>query len=726
MKKFIIYYFLFLSSFFVFLSSGVIDSQDGFQYVEVARNIYYTGHPTGPIYKYDTRENIFMATHLGKDGRTYSNVGLGFSLAMIPAVAVTDLVYKVYNVSPPVNFPLQNDWLILLTTSFTNSFFGALLGVTLLLYLLELGLTRKQSLLISFAGIMGTNLFIYTRHAFAHMMFTSFLFLAFYLIRKHFKTGRFQYLFLAGLSYGVMIITYNQTFVLTAIPSLAYFLILSKLKPAHVLNRKFLNQIKPLIIKLTIFFLATAPFFLIYTWFENLRAAAGSNLSSPVALATRGFNPLRSLPFGVFIEGLYGQLFSPGRSIFLYSPAILLVIIFWQKIKKSVFAELAVFISMSAIFIIFYATQFSIGSPEQGIAGLWHGESSWGPRYLLPLIPFGLLIAGFIYTRLNKAQKLLIVMPLFLAGFYVEILGSVMPYQIKYHDLQDKFFVNSTEFTNFAYGNLIPRFSPVFMMSKNLVKLARSLPKTLSHGSYNVRFYDGIDFPFPVGVERWRVVDQKGDISFDNVNSDPVKNISFGLINHPIEEASYSAKVRASLNGNFLKEENYLPKERKIMDLEIPRRLLQAEDNQLLLDIEFRSLENGRTLIKSGQYKDDPASYANKTLQPNKSVSQILGIISMQINGKEVNKESLDFPYVSNLGPVMTGKKYLTYGSLNSDPWKSWDIHTQIYERVPDFWWAKFLYYWDIPKLPLFLFFLMIVVLMIVSGGKTLRNLNNK
>src|SRR5258706_15369396 len=107
MKKIVIYYFLLLLSVFIFLSSGIIDSQDGFEYVEVARNIYYTGQPTGPVYKYDTRENIFMAVHKGKDGKTYSNVGLGFSLAMLPAVAITDAIYKIYHISPPVNFPLD-------------------------------------------------------------------------------------------------------------------------------------------------------------------------------------------------------------------------------------------------------------------------------------------------------------------------------------------------------------------------------------------------------------------------------------------------------------------------------------------------------------------------------------------------------------------------------------------------------------------------------------------
>lgn len=717
----------------MFLSSGIIDSQDGFQYVEVARNIYYNGEPTGPLYKYDTRENIFMAVHEGKDGKSYSNVGLGFSLAMVPAVALTDLIYKIYGVSPPVNFPLENDWLILLTTSFTNSFFGALLGITLFLFLFELGLTKKQGLLVSMIGMFTTNLLVYTKYAFAHMMFVSCLFLAFYLVRRHFQTGRFIFLITSGISYGLMVISYNQTFVLTIPPLLIYFVLLSKPKLKFLLGRQVFSYLKKILIKLLVFSFAVLIFFLLYIWYEDLRSGATQNLSSPVVLAKRGLNPLKNLPVGVFIEGVFGQLLSPGRSFFLYSPIILLILIFWHKlkevslkVKKTILPELVVFLIFFFIYILFFASQYSAGSGEQGIAGLWHGESSWGPRYLLPLIPFGLLIVGYIYIRLSKWQKLFVALPLLFIGLYVQLLGSIMPYQIKYHDLQDKFFVNSTEYTNFTYSNLIPRFSPVFMMSKKLFKLATLVPATLVHGEYNIKFYDGIDFPFPVGNERWRVIDSKGFISFDNSERSPVKKISFDLINHPIEEASYSATVRASINNILLKEETFLPQERKTLNLEASQSILKENDNQLILDVQFKSLKEDIVLKQTEEYRDNPEDYADKTVQPKKTISQILSIISLSVNEVVVNKESLDFPYVSSLGPVMSGKEYKNYGKLNRDPWKSWEIHTQIYERVPDFWWFKLLYYWDVPKTPILLLFVTLLSIIIFSSFNLIRLIGRK
>lgn len=717
MKKIIIYYFFFLLSIFSLLSSGVIDSQDGFQYLAVARNIYYTGKPTAPVYEYNERKNVHLSTYLGKDGNTYSPTGLGYSLAMLPAVAITDIIYKIYGVSPPQHFPLENDWLILLTTSFTNGFFASSLGVILFLYLIELGLSKKQALFISFAGLFTTNLLVYAKHSFPHMMFMTFLFLAFFLIKKHFLTNRNPVLIFAGLSFGIVSITYNQTFLLTTIPLGLYFLTLSKFR----LN---FSSIKFLLSKFIFFFLGFLPFIIIYFWFENLRSGASQNLADPLDLVNRATNPFRNLPITVFFEGLYGQLFSPGRSVFLYSPILLLIIFFRHRIKKAIFSEVWAFLLLSIIYILFYASLYSIGKPEQGIAGLWHGESSWGPRYLSVLIPFGILIIGFIYTQLNKFEKRFVFYPLLLLGLFVELLGIVMPYQIKFHELEHKFFVNSTEYPNYTYSNLLPRYSPVVMMSKKLIKLIQTVPTTLDHSIYNVRFYDGVEFPFSVGGERWRVVDGRGYISFDNPDNS-IKKITMGLINHPIEEASYSAVVKVFINDHQLQKEGeaFLPTERKLIDLIVPENLLKPKHNQLIIDVQMKSLRDDSLISEINQYRDDPASYTNKNKQPTEYIPQILGMISFSINGQEINKESLDFPYVSSLGPVMMGVKYNTYGGKITDPWRFWELHTQVYERTPDFWWMTYLYYWDIPKISLILLFIGSILAFVYFSLKTFKSI---
>jgi len=388
MKKFLIFYFLALLSVFTLLSSGVIDSQDGLQYLAVARNIYYSGKPTAPADDYNGKfQNIPMSVFKGKDGNTYSPTGLGFSIAYLPAVAMTDLFYKHYGITPYKYFPLESDWLIFLLASFTNSFFAAGLGLIMFLYFLELELTKKQSLILSLAGLFATNLFIYAKDAMAHMMFVMFLVLSFYLLKRYVRTKNKRLIIFSGISYGIVAITYNPTFLLPVGPYLLYYILLTKFKFTEEALKTFIKDFG-------LFFIGFLPFLGIYFWFENIKTLdpiyGRSTFYSEYAK-----HVLSHFPVGVIYEGIYGQLFSPGRSIFIYSPILLLIIFFWHKIKNKITAELMVFLSLSVIYILFYSLQNTY-SDLYGYSALWHGESSWGPRYLLPLLPFGMLIVGNI------------------------------------------------------------------------------------------------------------------------------------------------------------------------------------------------------------------------------------------------------------------------------------------------------------------------------------------
>jgi len=669
MKKFILYLFLFLAFLLSIFVSGVVESLDGLQYLAVARNIYYGRGPTAPPYEYNTRQNIHMATYVGKDGRSYSFTGLGYSLAMVPAVALTDIVYKHFDVQPPVHFPLESDWLGLLIPSFTNTFFAALLGITLFLFFLELKLTKRQSIVMTFISLFTTNLFVYSKHLMPHMMFVTSLVLSFYLLKRFARTKNKILLTLSGACFGVVVLTYNPTFFLAIPPYFLYYLTLTR-------PNLSLKYLKNLLTNAFSFLLGAIPFIYLYFWFDKLKASAEFNSISP-SVAT-GFLAyiINNVPIPVFFEGIYGQLLSPGRSIFIYSPVILAILIFWFKIQKKLIPELTLLISYSIILIFFYSVMVFNASPEQGISGIWHGESSWGPRYLTPLIPLAMLTVGHIYSQITRKAKLLVFLPLCLAGLYIEFLGILMPYQIKFHELEAQFYINGTNYNAPVYSNLLPRYSPIIMMSKKLVKLSGLFPLSYNYGKYNVRFFDGISFPFNVGPERWRSIEETGYISFDNASQASIKKISFDLINHPISETKVDAKVSFSLNGKQLLKTPVVFKatERKTVDLTIDEQILKARGNELVIRIDY-----GETPI----FRDN---------------KQILGLLNMYIDGQSQNMESISVPNVSPLGPKITGAVYNNWGGTNKDPWMVWDIHSQTFERLPDFWWIRNLYYWDVPR----------------------------
>src|SRR5581483_11357730 len=369
MKHFKIVYFFFLLFFLTIFCSGTIDSQDGFQYLAVARNIYYNHEPTAPSPdEYNLKhENIPLSTYLGKDGKYYSPTGIGYSLALLPSVIISDYFYKFYHVSAPNHFPLENDWLILLLASFTNAVFGALLGLVMYLYFLELKIRPKLALILSIITILGTNLFVYTRDSLAHMMFISFLMLTFLLFKYYFKTKRRSMLLTAGLSFGIVMISYNLTFTLVIPVLIAYY---------FLLNGRFkldLNYTGHILRDLLSFIIGTLPFLVILLWYENVTQHAIFHSSEIYGQLSGTAASSLKVPVGVFLEGLYGQLFSPGRSIFIFSPLLLIPIFFWHKIRRNIFPELFVYILLSIIYITFYATQYSY-RPDLGYTGYWHGE----------------------------------------------------------------------------------------------------------------------------------------------------------------------------------------------------------------------------------------------------------------------------------------------------------------------------------------------------------------
>lgn len=660
MLKLGLYYFFFLAFLLLIFASGAIESQDGFLYAAVARNIYYKGEPTAPFYDWSkpARENnnIPLNVYKGRDGKTYTRTGLGFSLLLLPAVTITDLVYKFYGVSPPLNFPLESDWLILMFASMTNSFVAAALGVVVFSYLLTLGLNKKQSLVISFVMLFSTNIFILSKSTLAHLMFTLFAVLTFYLIKQYSIKKNKNLLTFAGVSFGIVSISYNMTFLLIVPPLILYYLLLVKT------NTRLRN--------LSSYLIGYLPSLVIFLWFENVRQEAGMSFGGRDVKDV--LSNLIHIPPGVFFEGLHGQLFSPGRSLFLYSPIFIIPLLFWNKIKKKILPETLVFVFLTIIYVFFYATQYQVIKPEYGITGFWHGEVSWGPRYLTVLIPFGILIVGIIYKYLSVKTRLLFFLPLVFLGVFVQVLAVVIPYQTKFRGLDQNFFVNGTYHPVEIYSNFLPRYSPILVMSKNLIHLVKDFPKTVDNGIYNVKFLDGVDFPFSVGNERWRTIEEKGIILFDNKGEDSVKTLSLGIINHPNIESSSSAKVNFTFNGNKVAEITFKPSERQTIETPIENQSLKDKENILLIESTF-----------------DP---------PIKTNDQILVMNAFNINNRPMNIESLNYPFVSDLGPATAGAKYQNYGGNNKDPWRFWDIHTQIYERTPDFWWIKPLFYWDLPK----------------------------
>jgi hypothetical protein len=176
-------------------------------------------------------------------------------------------------------------------------------------------------------------------------------------------------------------------------------------------------------------------------------------------------------PRGDLLEGLDGLLISTGKSIFLYSPPLVLGLIglgSWWRTRRG---DAILLLSIAASLILPVA-----------VLPRWHGDPAWGPRRIVPLVPLLLLPAGLwldanwrILSRARRAA----VATLVAAGVFVQILGiSFSP---------DSYLKLATQVKNGSGANgwftawdqvhYMPQFSPLAGHLWLLTHLGKPKPK---------------------------------------------------------------------------------------------------------------------------------------------------------------------------------------------------------------------------------------------------------
>jgi hypothetical protein len=136
--------------------------------------------------------------------------------------------------------------------------------------------------------------------------------------------------------------------------------------------------------------------------------------------------PLFSYPL---LAGIYGFLFSPMRSVFLYSPPLIGALILWPRFLREHGRKAILLLAIPIYYVLVY-------SKTQG----WFAGYSWGSRYTVPvtgffLLPFVYLITD--YARLGRRWKLSVAAML-IAGFYIQLLPTLLnPFKSHIKVLED-------------------------------------------------------------------------------------------------------------------------------------------------------------------------------------------------------------------------------------------------------------------------------------------------
>ncbi|HTK28844.1 MAG TPA: hypothetical protein VL309_04805 [Vicinamibacterales bacterium] len=304
--------------------------------------------------------NVFhMEAHRGKDGRYYAPYGIGHAVYSIPFFAAAKLVEKATHAA------LGKPEMLTKAGFVAGSAVAAALTVWVaFLFAWRLSGDLRAAVQTALAIAFGTLLWPYAKFGFNAPLGTLCVLVATYGVWVGVRTDRPRMLALGGAGIGAALLVKHEL-ALVSIPIALWVVAESRGDWRLILRRGLVMS--PLVVAAV----------LITLYYNDVRF--GNPLDT-------GYLRDHTLGIGSFHVGLAGLLFSPGRSIFLYSPIALGGLAAMILLRRRDPSTMLLFAGEFAILLCFYASLVN-----------WDAERSYGPRYMLPAMPLLVLpIAGVI------------------------------------------------------------------------------------------------------------------------------------------------------------------------------------------------------------------------------------------------------------------------------------------------------------------------------------------
>ncbi len=301
------------------------------------------------------------AFRTGRDGLPAAIGGIGTSAVAVPLLALGRLAA----VAAPAD---QQGVMERLFTGFTNSWITALIVVLIFLIAREVGAGRRPAVLLTLVYGVGTMAWPHAKTLLFSEPLAALLICAgvLYAIRAV-QRGALPWALLSGAAIGASL--------LARVSSAPFIIIVGVYVLIVPLIREGLRDKG--------------------AWWRvvprGLLFAAG--VAVPIAIML-GVNAWRygsagdtgygavPLDFSL-LEGLYGLILSPGKGLLWYAPVLLVALIALPFAIRRKPAEVILFVAIVLANLAIFARFFQ-----------WHGEQSWGPRYLQMVLPMVVLVVA--------------------------------------------------------------------------------------------------------------------------------------------------------------------------------------------------------------------------------------------------------------------------------------------------------------------------------------------
>ena len=166
---------------------------------------------------------------------------------------------------------------------------------------------------------------------------------------------------------------------------------------------------------------AAAPLAGVYLFYNYLRWGSLTFTGYGVAITSSGLETGPGVHENPLV-GLWGMFLSPGKSIFLYSPPLLVALVGFPRFTKN-FRSIVLAMALTIVPGLYVHAQMIS----------WAGDYAWGPRYMTFALGVLLLPAGFVVQaclsqvhRLKRWLGTAALCGVLLAGVFVTYLGNAI------------------------------------------------------------------------------------------------------------------------------------------------------------------------------------------------------------------------------------------------------------------------------------------------------------
>ena len=293
-------------------------------------------------------------------------------------------------------------------TFLLNIFVTAACGTLVFLSSIALGYRRKAALVATLLYAFATPAWAYSRYFFREPLATLAGLLAFYGVLRYGRDRRPLWLILSILGLGIAVATKLSAGVL-----LFPLALLAYSYRSHLPQAQGDHRYARILLILAVIILAVL-LFLGARMYEDEGLGAFHRFASHIPSMLSTFSDP-----GRMLVSLFGLTFSPYKGLFIYAPVLLLGLLgapmFWRRHPREAL-PIALLLSIYLIGHVLYP--------------IWWGGVCWGPRFLVPVIPFLILMALPIIERvinvINESETRSLRMILLLLGLSILVIVSLL------------------------------------------------------------------------------------------------------------------------------------------------------------------------------------------------------------------------------------------------------------------------------------------------------------